>query len=153
MKISFSSIIYNNYIRSINFFLILSKKGCQGCHISKLGPRNFEICTWNWRIFNSWSFGTNRFHGSCFDFVLSCAVFVSICISPPTCRSRGICTWTWVCRGRSWWTCSRRRAASRPCPDPSCCQARRPTGWCSRPLCVAGARFNRKALCSNDKFG
>ena len=27
MKISFSSIIYNNYIRSINFFLILSKRG------------------------------------------------------------------------------------------------------------------------------
>ena len=73
MEISFSSIIYNNYIRSINFFLILSKKGCQGCHISKLGPRNFEICTSNWSILKSWSFGTNRVHGSCFDFVQSCA--------------------------------------------------------------------------------
>ena len=37
--------------------LFCPKKGCQGCHISKRGHRNYAGCTSIWSIYDPCSFG------------------------------------------------------------------------------------------------
>ena len=46
-KIPFCWIIYTNLKSTVKKFWFCSKKGCQGCHISKLGPGIFARCTSN----------------------------------------------------------------------------------------------------------
>ena len=98
-----SAYLWSKPLKSEFYFSGLPEKACQGCHISKWVPRNFAICTSNWRILDPWLIAIVGFHGTKIWFVQNCAcatsVKISICCesrheistSRPTCKFSTCC--------------------------------------------------------------
>ena len=68
-----SAYLWSKPLKSEFYFSGLPEKACQGCHISKWVPRNFAICTSNWRILDPWLIAIVGFHGTKIWFVQNCA--------------------------------------------------------------------------------
>ena len=71
-----SAYLWSKPLKSEFYFSGLPEKACQGCHISKWVPRNFAICTSNWRILDPWLIAIVGFHGTKIWFVQNCDEYI-----------------------------------------------------------------------------